>query len=179
MNIGIAKGPGETPNEYTFVTPDTERRVKTSEFVYYEADVDGVRRQILGRVVRRVPLRLYPDSFLAHPEVDPAQMAALVGYSNANGVSLGWRPRCRHRLCGTLRNPREHHGLPRSAVECLCQPTHPTPHRLESLLGPGRCAGAGTESGRFQLGRRRGAAGWRFRRVAAFAPCLQSLETPI
>ncbi len=88
MNIGIAKGPGETPNEYTFVTPDTERRVKTSEFVYYEADVDGTQRQILGRVIRRIPLRLYPDSFLAHPEVDPAQMAALVGYSNANGVSL-------------------------------------------------------------------------------------------
>lgn len=80
MIIGIAKGPGETPNEYTFVTPDTERRVKTSEFVYYEADVDGTKRQILGRVIRRIPLRLYPDSFLAHPEVDPGQIAALVGY---------------------------------------------------------------------------------------------------
>ena len=86
MIIGIAKGPGETPNEYTFVTPDTERRVKTSEFVYYEADVDGVQRQILGRVIRRIPLRLYPDSFLAHPEVDPAQMAALVGYANADAI---------------------------------------------------------------------------------------------
>ncbi len=80
MIVGIAKGPGDTPNEYTFVTPDTERRVKTSEFVYYEADVDGTQRQILGRVIRRIPLRLYPDSFLAHPEVDPAQMAAMVGY---------------------------------------------------------------------------------------------------
>ena len=87
MIIGIAKGPGETPNEYTFVTPDTERRVKTSEFVYYEADVDGVQRQILGRVIRRIPLRLYPDSFLAHPEVDPAQMAALVGYANTNATA--------------------------------------------------------------------------------------------
>ena len=87
MIIGIAKGPGETPNEYTFVTPDTERRVKTSEFVYYEADVDGVQRQILGRVIRRIPLRLYPDSFLAHPEVDPAQMAALVGYANTAATS--------------------------------------------------------------------------------------------
>ena len=87
MIIGIAKGPGDTPNEYTFVTPDTERRVKTSEFVYYEADVDGVQRQILGRVIRRIPLRLYPDSFLAHPEVDPAQMAALVGYANADASS--------------------------------------------------------------------------------------------
>ena len=86
MIIGIAKGPGETPNEYTFVTPDTDRQVKTSEFVYYEADVDGVRRQILGRVIRRVPLRLYPDSFLAHPEVDPAQVAALVGYAGAEAM---------------------------------------------------------------------------------------------
>ena len=87
MIIGIAKGPGDTPNEYTFVTPDTERRVKTSEFVYYEADVDGTQRQILGRVIRRIPLRLYPDSFLAHPEVDPAQMAALVGYANTDAFS--------------------------------------------------------------------------------------------
>ncbi len=87
MIIGIAKGPGDTPNEYTFVTPDTERRVKTSEFVYYEADVDGVQRQILGRVIRRIPLRLYPDSFLAHPEVDPAQMAALVGYADISAPS--------------------------------------------------------------------------------------------
>jgi len=87
MIIGIAKGPGDTPNEYTFVTPDTARRVKTSEFVYYEADVDGTRRQILGRVIRRIPLRLYPDSFLAHPEVDPAQMAALVGYADTSAAS--------------------------------------------------------------------------------------------
>ena len=87
MIIGIAKGPGETPNEYTFVTPDTERRVKTSEFVYYEAEVDGTQRQILGRVIRRVPLRLYPDSFLAHPDVDPAQMAALVGYHSSSELS--------------------------------------------------------------------------------------------
>ena len=87
MIIGIAKGPGETPNEYTFVTPDTARRVKTSEFVYYEADVDGTQRQILGRVIRRIPLRLYPDSFLAHPEVDPAQMASLVGYSDSDAIA--------------------------------------------------------------------------------------------
>ncbi len=84
MVIGIAKGPGDTPNEYTFVTPDVERRVKTSEFVYYEADVDGTQRQILGRVTRRIPLRLFPDSFLAHPEVDPSQMAALVGFQNTD-----------------------------------------------------------------------------------------------
>ncbi len=86
MIIGIAKGPGETPNEYTFVTPDTERQVKTSEFVYYEADVDGVLRQILGRVIRRLPLRLYPDSFLAHPEVDPAQVAASIGYGGGEAM---------------------------------------------------------------------------------------------
>jgi hypothetical protein len=33
--IGTVKGPGETPNEYTFIAPDPERRVKHGEFVYY------------------------------------------------------------------------------------------------------------------------------------------------
>ena len=49
--------------------------------------MDGTRRQILGRVIRRIPLRLYPDSFLAHPEVDPAQMAALVGYQGGGNAA--------------------------------------------------------------------------------------------
>jgi hypothetical protein len=31
--IGTTKGPGESAHEYTFVTPDAERRVKTGEFV--------------------------------------------------------------------------------------------------------------------------------------------------
>jgi DNA helicase HerA-like ATPase len=78
--VGTAKGPGESAHEFTFVTPDVERRIKSGEFVYYEADVEGEPRQILGRVTNRVPLRLYPDSFLADPGVPPAEVAAMLGF---------------------------------------------------------------------------------------------------
>jgi len=37
-------------------------------------------RRVLGRIIKRVPLRLYPDTFLAEPEIAPAQVAAMVGY---------------------------------------------------------------------------------------------------
>jgi DNA helicase HerA-like ATPase len=78
--IGTTKGPGESAHEYTFVTPDAERQVKTGEFVYYETRVEGQTRQILGRVTDRVPLRLYPDSFMADPAVPPAEVAAMLGF---------------------------------------------------------------------------------------------------
>jgi DNA helicase HerA-like ATPase len=78
--IGTTKGPGESAHEFTFVTPDAERRVKTGEFVYYEAQVEGQPRQILGRVTDRVPLRLYPDNFMADPAVSPTEVAAMLGF---------------------------------------------------------------------------------------------------
>jgi len=78
--IGTTKGPGESAHEYTFVTPDVERQVKTGEFVYYETQVEGETRQILGRVADRIPLRLYPDSFMADPAVSPAQVAGMLGF---------------------------------------------------------------------------------------------------
>lgn len=78
--IGTTKGPGESAHEFTFVTPDVERQIKTGEYVYYEALVEGQLRQILGRVTKRVPLRLYPDSFLADPSVSPTEVAAMLGF---------------------------------------------------------------------------------------------------
>ena len=78
--VGTTKGPGEAANEYTFVTPDAERQIKTGEFVYYEAQVEGQGRRILGRVTQRLPLRLYPDTFMADPAVSPAQVAAMLGF---------------------------------------------------------------------------------------------------
>ncbi|HWZ17344.1 MAG TPA: hypothetical protein VNW73_00955, partial [Ktedonobacteraceae bacterium] len=42
-------------------------------------------RRVLGRIIKRLPLQLYPDTFLAEPEISPAQVAAMVGYdSHAN-----------------------------------------------------------------------------------------------
>jgi DNA helicase HerA-like ATPase len=80
--VGTVKGPGETPNEYLFIAPDPERRVKHGEFVYYLAAVDGEERAILGRVTGRRPVKLFPDSFLADPSVPPASVAALLGYES-------------------------------------------------------------------------------------------------
>jgi DNA helicase HerA-like ATPase len=84
--VGITKGPGENTHEYTFVSRDDEQRLKNGEYVYYELDVpddlmqSASRRRVLGRIIKRVPLQLYPDTFLAEPEIPPDQVAALVGY---------------------------------------------------------------------------------------------------
>jgi len=109
MSIGITKGPGETPHEYTFVTPDPERRVKNGEFVYYQAEIEGTTRKILGRVTQRRPLKLYPDSFMADPHIPPSDVAAMVGYEESGcdlfevtAVVLGYYD---HQL-GALINPR-------------------------------------------------------------------------
>jgi DNA helicase HerA-like ATPase len=86
--VGITKGPGETIHEFTFISRDEQRVLKNGEYVYYELEAgeaaDGVRgaarRQVLGRIQHRVPVQLYPDTFLSEPQVAPAQVAALVGY---------------------------------------------------------------------------------------------------
>lgn len=94
--VGITKGPGEATHEYTFVSRDDEQVLKNGEYVYYELDTsdDGIpgtsvlngasvpsaSRHVLGRIIKRVPLQLYPDTFLAEPEISPAQVAAMVGY---------------------------------------------------------------------------------------------------
>jgi DNA helicase HerA-like ATPase len=91
--VGITKGPGETNHEYTFVSRDEEQQLKNGEYVYYElADPDQVGmngsssavplRRVLGRIIKRVPLQLYPDTFLGEPEIDPSQVAAMVGYNS-------------------------------------------------------------------------------------------------
>ncbi len=86
--VGITKGPGENTHEYTFVSRDDEQRLKNGEYVYYELDVSNdltriaSRQRVLGRIIKRVPLQLYPDSFLAEPEIPPDQVAALVGYDS-------------------------------------------------------------------------------------------------
>ncbi len=92
--VGITKGPGESTHEYTFVSRDDEQVLKNGEYVYYELTepVDAgepgangatpvmATRRVLGRIIKRVPLQLYPDTFLAEPEIAPAQVAAMVGY---------------------------------------------------------------------------------------------------
>ena len=87
--VGITKGPGETTHEYTFVSRDEAQELKNGEYVYYELfdstqpSLNGASspvRRVLGRITKRVPLQLYPDTFLGEPEIAPAQVAAMVGY---------------------------------------------------------------------------------------------------
>ena len=85
--VGITKGPGETIHEYTFISRDESRQLKNGEYVYYELDsadsaqdAHGEPQRVLGRIARRDPVQLFPDTFLAEPGVAPAQVAALVGY---------------------------------------------------------------------------------------------------
>lgn len=85
---GITKGPGEQIHQYTFISRDHEQVLKNGEYVYYELTLssdepgngDARPRQVLGRVLKRVPVQLYPDTFLAEPEIPPSQVAAMVGY---------------------------------------------------------------------------------------------------
>src|SRR5258708_28745277 len=85
--VGITKGPGENTHEYTFVSRDDEQVLKNGEYVYYElADAEQTElspgghirtRCVLGRIIKRVPLKLYPYTFFAAPAPSPAQRAAL------------------------------------------------------------------------------------------------------
>ncbi|HEU0028637.1 MAG TPA: ATP-binding protein, partial [Ktedonobacterales bacterium] len=83
--IGITKGPGETIHEYTFISRDESRLLKNGEYVYYLLDGEGgwdgrEPRRVLGRILRREPVQLFPDTFLSEPGVSPSEVAALVGY---------------------------------------------------------------------------------------------------
>jgi hypothetical protein len=86
--VGITKGPGETIHEYTFISRDEERLLKNGEYVYYELGAGGAgangahaERRVLGRILRRAPVQLYPDTFLSEPRVPPSDVAALVGFN--------------------------------------------------------------------------------------------------
>ncbi len=97
--VGITKGPGEQVHQYTFISRDHEQVLKNGEYVYYELPLSAANqstsannqhmpnvrgsketRKVLGRILKRVPVQLYPDTFLAEPEIPPSQVAAMVGY---------------------------------------------------------------------------------------------------
>ena len=79
--LGITRGPGESPHEYTLITPDRTETARVGEFVTYMARIGGESCQVLGRITGRRPVRLLPHGFLANPEVPPEDVAALIGYT--------------------------------------------------------------------------------------------------
>ncbi len=78
--VGLAKGPGEKPFHFTFITPDSEDCLPIGEFIYYPLPDAQEERKVVCRIEERRECRNYPSAFLAHPHVPPAELAALIGY---------------------------------------------------------------------------------------------------
>lgn len=76
--LGTVKGPGQLPQEYTFITRDG-KRVRIGEFVYYQTEDGSGTRQIIGTVKARKLVRGFPDPFLADADVGPKEVATMIG----------------------------------------------------------------------------------------------------
>ncbi|MGB3612436.1 MAG: ATP-binding protein [Elainellaceae cyanobacterium] len=92
--IGTVKGPGETGNQYVFITADN-RQVKIGEFVYYEVAAQRVKLSataedapihILGKISNRRLIDHLPDRLFADPAISPGAVAALVGFDQADAA---------------------------------------------------------------------------------------------
>ena len=78
--IGTVKGPGETGNEYLFITADN-REVKIGEFVAYQAQQGEKTWDILGKIADRRLIDHLPDRIFADTGISPEAIAALVGFA--------------------------------------------------------------------------------------------------
>ncbi|MEB3294055.1 MAG: ATP-binding protein [Synechococcales bacterium] len=87
--VGTVKGPGETGNQFLFITADN-RYVKIGEYVYYEVSnpvADGAeadRLRILGKISDRRLIEHLPDRIFADTEISPQAIAAIVGFTEKN-----------------------------------------------------------------------------------------------
>jgi len=86
--IGTVKGPGETGNEYVFITSNNQF-VRVGEFVCYDyveptvqVTQTGKRRQILGKISARKLIDHLPDRIFADTEIEPEAIAALIGFDD-------------------------------------------------------------------------------------------------
>lgn len=82
--LARVKAPGDRPHTFVMVSPDTEQQLRHGEFVSYSMRIDGKEQLILARIIDRRAIRLYPDSFLANPALDPNIISATVGYSGSS-----------------------------------------------------------------------------------------------
>lgn len=79
--IGTVKGPGETANQYLFITSEN-RHVKVGEFVYYDFfhEQEGKTRSILGKISGRRLIEHLPDRIFSDSQTSPEAIAALIGF---------------------------------------------------------------------------------------------------
>jgi DNA helicase HerA-like ATPase len=81
--VGTVKGPGETGNDYLFITADN-RQVKIGEFVAYKAQQGDETLEILGKIADRRLIDHLPDRIFADTAISPEAIAALVGFAYPN-----------------------------------------------------------------------------------------------
>jgi uncharacterized protein len=84
-NVGVPLAGTRLPG---VIEPVNDAVIRSSSDIDSEpTNVTNIQssRRVLGRIIKRLPLQLYPDTFLAEPEISPEQVAAMVGYdSHAN-----------------------------------------------------------------------------------------------
>jgi hypothetical protein len=73
--VGLVKSPAEGFS-FKFITPDRSS-LKIGDFVYYLQN----GRKVICRIVKRDPLRLYPNVYLSNPEISPGKILKVVGIS--------------------------------------------------------------------------------------------------
>jgi uncharacterized protein len=121
--VGTAKGPGEEPHTYTMISSDQAGYLKIGEFVYHDLSrPDGKDAHVIGRVLSRKPVRLYPDSFLASTDVPLARLASTLGHNSGDElfeVTVGISGYFDEAMTGFV-NPRS---LPRSGDVVYLAPT--------------------------------------------------------
>lgn len=76
--VGTVKGPGETGNQYVFITSDN-RQVKIGEYVFYKVMEGEKERHILGNISERKLIDHLPDRLFADASLNPRSVTALVG----------------------------------------------------------------------------------------------------
>ncbi len=81
--VGTVKGPGETANDYLFITADN-RQVRVGEFVAYGAVQEGKTLAILGKISDRRLIEHLPDRLAADQAIDPQAIARLIGFEDPN-----------------------------------------------------------------------------------------------
>ncbi|MHB0876465.1 MAG: ATP-binding protein [Anaerolineae bacterium] len=79
--VGLAKGPGEKPHQFTFITPDHDDALPVGEYVYYRFADAAEPRPVICRIDERQEAQNYPNAFLAQPGVNPVELAHFIGYA--------------------------------------------------------------------------------------------------
>lgn len=83
--IGTVKGPGDSGNQYVFITAQADH-IKIGEFVYYRLKQTSPAKplSILGKVAACRLVDHLPDRIFADCEIDPTTIAALIGFKHGS-----------------------------------------------------------------------------------------------